>query len=208
LNNYQIKVLAAILMLVDHVGAIFFPTVGIFRVIGRFSFPLFIVLLVDGEQYTHNFRQYCLRLLVLGIASQPIFGLLFPLSGWNILFTLLLGLFCLRLVRLFPRWQLLIWVLGSILAQVLSLEYGAYGLVAIALIHSLRTSIIWLAGWIALHLGLLIFIPNFSNLQFLTVLAPLLLRFANHQPGKKARWFYLFYPLHLLILWLLSNSWL
>lgn len=202
LNNYQIKVLAAILMLVDHIGMVFFPSIALFRVIGRFSFPLFILLLVDGEKYTRNFGRYGLRLFVLGIISQPIFVLLSP-GKWNILFTLLLGLLCLRLARVFPRSQLLVWLIGGTIAQILQVDYGAYGIVAIALIGSLRASIIWWMGWIALHLGILIIIPNFATFQFPAIFAPLLLSLANHQPGQKARWFYAFYPLHLLALWLL-----
>lgn len=202
LNNYQIKLLAAVLMLVDHIGAVFFPGIAWFRIVGRFSFPLFILLVVEGEEYTHNFGQYCLRLLLLGILSQPIFWLLFRSSQWNILFVLLLGLLCLRLVRLFPQWPLLIWLVGGVIAQLLHLEYRAYGIVAIALIHCFRVSATWWAGWVALHLSLLIIVPGFAVLQFPAILAPFLLYFTNHQHGKKARWFYLFYPLHLLALWL------
>lgn len=205
LNNYQIKWLAAILMLVDHGGVVFFPGIAIFRILGRFSFPLFILLLVDGERHTRDAGQYGLRLLLLGIVSQPIYQLLFRSTQWNILFILLLGLICLRLVRRFPSAQLLIWLGGGMIAQLLHLEYRAYGIVAIALIHSFRSSAVWWAGWIGLHLSLLILTPNFAPFQLPALFAPLLLSLANHQPGPKARWFYLFYPLHLFGLWLLRQ---
>lgn len=202
LNNYQIKLLAAVLMLVDHIGVVFFPGIVLFRILGRFSFPLFILLLVEGEKHTRNFGQYCLRLLLLGILSQLIYRLLFSVNQWNILFTLLLGLLGLRLVRVFPRWQLLIWLAGGSIAQLLHLEYRAYGIVAIALIRSFRASVTWWAGWIGLHLSLLVVHLGFTTLQLFAIFAPLLLGFANHQRGQKARWFYLFYPLHLFCLWL------
>ncbi|MGI0486744.1 TraX family protein [Pantanalinema rosaneae CENA516] len=206
LNNYKIKLLAAILMLVDHIGAVFFPGIVIFRIIGRFSFPLFILLLVDGEKHTHHFGQYCLRLLILGILSQPIVWLLFLATHWNILFTLLLGLLGLRLVRIFPEWRLIIWLIGSAIAQLLNLEYGAYGIVAIALIHNFRMSVIWWAGWIGLHLGLLLIYPNFAIAQLPAIFVPFVLEVANHRRGQKARWFYLFYPLHLFGLWLIHQA--
>jgi len=206
LNNYQIKLLAALLMLVDHIGSVFFPAIPLFRIVGRFSFPLFILLLVEGEKHTRNFGQYCLRLLLLGIFSQPIFRLLFNSSRWNILFILLLGLLCLRLVRLFPRWRLLIWIVGAAIAQLLNLEYQTYGIAAIALIHSFRMSVIWWIGWIGLHLSLLLLAPGFAYFQFPATFAPFLLRLANYQRGQKARWFYLFYPLHLFALWLLHQA--
>ncbi len=203
LNNYQIKLLAAILMLVDHIGVVFLPNIAIFRILGRFSFPLFMLLLVDGEKHTRNVGQYGLRLLLLGILSQPIYWLLFQSTQWNILFSLLLGLICLRLVRIFPQWRLLIWLGGGMIAQFLPIEYRAYGIVAIALIQSFRLSVIWLAGWIGLHLSLLILTPSFAPFQLPAIFVPFLLQIANHQPGQKARWFYLFYPSHLFALWLL-----
>lgn len=192
-------------MLIDHIGATFFPSIAIFRIIGRFSFPLFILLLVDGEQHTRNFGQYCLRLLLLGMLSQPIFWFLFHRLQWNILFALLLGLVCLRLVRRFPQWQLLIWLIGGAIAQLMLLEYRAYGIIAIALTHSFRSSALWWAGWIGLHLGLLMIDPGFATLQFPAVFAPFLFYLANRRQGQNARWFYLFYPLHLFILWLLQQ---
>lgn len=203
MTNYHLKLLAAILMLVDHVGVIFFPSIIGFRILGRFSFPLFILLLIEGEKYTRNFGQYCLRLLLLGIISQPIFQVLFQATRWNILFTLLVGLLCLRLVRVFPQWQLLIWLVGATTAQLLGFEYGAYGVVAIALLRTLQDTLVWWSGWTGLHLSLFWLNPVFASFQLPTIFAPLLLRLANHQRGLKARWFYLFYPLHLFALWLL-----
>lgn len=205
LNNYEIKLLAAITMLIDHIGAVFFPGIAIFRIIGRISFPLFVVLLVDGEKYTRNARQYGLRLLLLGLVSQPIYQLLFETTQRNILFLLLVGLLCLRLVRRFPKWQLVIWVAGGAIAQFLDLEYGAYGIGLITLIRHFHTSLIWWAGWIGLHLGYLLIAPGLAASQFPAIFAPLLLYVANHQRGPKARWFYLFYPLHLLLLWLVHR---
>lgn len=208
LNNYQLKILAAGLMVVDHVGLLFFPDVALFRIIGRFSFPLFILLLVDGERHTRHLGRYCLRLLLFGMISQPIIELLFPSASWNILFILLLGLICLRLVRRFPHWQLVIWLVVAGIAQSLNLDYGAYGIGAIALIRSLQPSLIWWAGWIALHLSLFILEPDFAPLQAPAMAAPFLLFAANHQPGRKARWFYWFYPLHWLTLWAIEWLWM
>lgn len=200
-------------MLVDHIGVVFFPGLIVLRILGRFSFPIFILLLIEGEKYTRNFWQYCLRLLLLGIVSQPIFQILFSATRLNILFTLLLGLLCLRLVRVFPRWQLLIWLIGAIVAQRLDFEYGAYGLVAIALLRTLHDNLVWWSGWIALHLSLFLLNPGFASFQLFAIFSPLILRSANHQRGAKARWFYLFYPVHLFVLWLVrlvseDPSWL
>jgi TraX protein len=205
LNNYQIKLLAAILMLVDHIGVVFFPSVAVFRILGRFSFPLFVWLLVEGEKYTRNFEQYCIRLMILGIISQPIYQLLFNSTRWNILFMLLLGLACLRLVRVFPKWQLLIWLVAATIAQFSPLEYQGYGVLAIALISNFRINARSWIGWIGLHVGYVVLDPGFGLFQLPAIFSPLLLQLADRQQGQKARWFYLFYPSHLLILWLLRQ---
>lgn len=202
LSNYRVKLLAALLMVVDHIGVVFFPEVLELRVIGRLSFPLFCWLLVQGEKYTKNFRQYAIRLLALGIISQPIFQLLFQVQSLNILFTLLVGLGCLRAARQAPRYRALSWIGGGILAQVTGVEYGAYGVGAIALIKQFQPhKIWWWASWVLLHLILLLAQPSFGQFQLPAVAAPLVLLMVNHQPGAKARWFYLFYPAHLLVIY-------
>lgn len=206
LNNYQIKLLAAILMVIDHIGAVFFPENILFRFIGRYSFPLFIFLLTQGEKHTRSFAQYAVRLLLLGLISQPIYQMVFNSTQRNILFTLFLGLLCLRLVRHFPRWYLLVWLVGGAIAQGFALEYGAYGIVAIALIQRYRDSPPWWIGWAGLHLSLFFLEPDFSGFQFPAILSPLVIRLANYQQGQKARWFYLFYPVHLFVLWLLQSA--
>ena len=176
LNNYQIKILAALFMVCDHVGAVFFPNIGLFRDIGRLSFPLFAWLLTQGERYTRNFKQYLLRLVFLGLISQPLYLLalsgtklntlftvflglinqplyLLALSGTrlNILFTLFLGLITLRLSRQFAQFQYLIWGLGIVAAELLQVEYGAYGIAAICWVSAFRPNLVWCAVWIGIQ---------------------------------------------------------
>jgi TraX protein len=205
LNNYQLKLLAAIFMVIDHVGAVFFPDVVVLRVVGRLSFPIFIWLLVEGERHTRNFEQYCIRLLLLGIISQPIYQILFASTRWNILFMLLLGLVCLRLVRVFPRWQIPVWLLAATIAQFSPIEYQGYGVLAIAIISNFKSNVLSWVGWIGMHIGLLIFDPGFGLFQLPAIAAPLILERADRHQGRKARWFYLFYPTHLVILWLIRT---
>lgn len=82
LNTDFLKLLAAIIMLIDHIGAVLFPEIIILRIIGRISFPLFAYCLVVGFQYTSNIKKYALRLLLFSIVSQPIYVLVFNYS-WS-----------------------------------------------------------------------------------------------------------------------------
>jgi hypothetical protein len=199
LTNYQIKLLAALFMVIDHIGAVLLPDVAELRIIGRLSFPLFCWLLVQGEAHTRNVYRYGRRLLLWGIISQPIYQLTFELAWWedfNILFTLLIGLVCLRSARASPDLELPIWLAGGLVAEVIRVNYGIYGIALIALIAHFKPNQLWWTAWIALHLLTLVAWGD----QVVAGASPIFFLLANHQPGAKARWFYLFYPGHLLML--------
>ena len=50
-----LKLIALACMIVDHVGAVFFPGAMEWRVLGRTAFPLYIWCAVVGCCYTRNF---------------------------------------------------------------------------------------------------------------------------------------------------------
>ena len=61
LSGNALKIIAAVAMLIDHVGIMFFPTVAIYRIIGRLSFPIFAFMIVEGYFHTKNLKKYVLR---------------------------------------------------------------------------------------------------------------------------------------------------
>ena len=54
LTNNQLKIIAMITMLIDHIGIVLFPQIKIFRIIGRFAFPIFAYMLAEGCTNTKN----------------------------------------------------------------------------------------------------------------------------------------------------------
>ena len=90
-------------MLIDHIGAVFFPQVMILRFIGRLAFPIYAFLLVQGYQHTANtprYQKYVGRMLLFAAISEISFDLCFYktpiyLGYQNVYFTLLLGLLAL-----------------------------------------------------------------------------------------------------------------
>ena len=87
ISGSTLKIIAMITMLIDHIGAtVVFQAVGrtpdnfdalgharmtgmvvfyyVLRGIGRLAFPIFIFLLLEGFQHTHNRFQYAGRLLL------------------------------------------------------------------------------------------------------------------------------------------------
>jgi hypothetical protein len=70
LNGNTLKLLAAALMFVDHLGMIFFPKVAILRAIGRLSMPIFAFMIAEGCKYTKNKWKHFFLLFGLGAACQ------------------------------------------------------------------------------------------------------------------------------------------
>ena len=106
LSAAALKYLAALFMLVDHIGMVF-PTMltelglptwadGLPRLIGRLAFPIFCFLAVEGFLHTHNVKGYLGRLLLFGLLSEVPFDLAFFRTPFapqhqNVYWTLALG---------------------------------------------------------------------------------------------------------------------
>ena len=73
LSGSAIKIIAIVAMLIDHIGAVFFPQYRVLRCIGRIAFPIYAYCLAAGCIYTHDMRRYVLRLFVLSLLAQPIY---------------------------------------------------------------------------------------------------------------------------------------
>lgn len=92
LTNNQLKIIAAIIMVIDHVGMIFFPMNKMWRVIGRLAFPIFAFCMVEGWFHTRSKLKYILTLTVFGLVSEIPYdlatkGVIFSTSGQNIMWT-------------------------------------------------------------------------------------------------------------------------
>ncbi|MGB3495533.1 MAG: TraX family protein [Elainellaceae cyanobacterium] len=215
MDQFQFKLLAALLMVIDHVGYVFFPDDSLWRVLGRLSFPLFAWLLVQGERYTRNILRYLRRLLILAVITQPFYMALFEVRQFNVLVTLAIGLSMIRLARKYSALRYLVWAVGVAIAFIVPMDAGTYGLGVILLMGMWQPSmnklqtLRWWSFWLALH-GLYVIALDFSNpIQLWAAVTPLILYAANGQRGIRGRWFYGFYPGHIVVLlglkWLLSS---
>jgi len=203
-----IKIVAVITM-IDHIGASFFPQVIILRVIGRIAFPIFAYCIVVGCLYTRDIRKYLLRLLVFAIISQPVYVLnvFGRFEYWfylNIMFTLLFGAFAVySLMDFRRRWWLLLPCIAA--CVFLHLEYGTYGIILIVAFYMLREKL-WLS---AVVLTLILALPAIRfvngviklNYQGFAVLAaPFIYARTDTKLRLNKYFFYVFYPAHLWVI--------
>ena len=93
LNRDVIKYIAMLTMLLNHIAHMFL-TPGtvlyeVFEDVGHFTAPVMCFFLVEGYHYTRSKVKYGQRLLVFAIISQIPYGLAFRYGNLNMIYTLL-----------------------------------------------------------------------------------------------------------------------
>lgn len=138
MNISQIKIIAVLTMVIDHIGLFFFPDIELMRLIGRLAFPLFAWLIANGAYHTRDIKKYIGRLLLLAVISQVPFAVAngfidTPLVYLNVVFTLVLGLAAIYVHKTYnnPILSIAAAVLSLILAYALNTDYGAFGVLMI-----------------------------------------------------------------------------
>jgi len=209
-------------MVIDHIGAVFFPDLFIFRIIGRLSLPIFAMRICDGYRYTKNFNSYLFRIFVIAVISQPLFyialGYETMFETLNICFTLLLGLISIHIIEKLREMKIhilffyLILTLMIISFFLIPVSYGAYGLLMILIVYYFRND--FTKFFISFSAVSFTFVPFMGNIiQFIPLfIFPILFSLEDNKflnidmkiiGFKYAH--YLFYPLHLLLLLIIKN---
>ena len=196
-----IQCVAALTMLMDHIGAVFFPSVIGFRAIGRLSFPLFAFGIAQGVTYTSDFRKYFARILIAAAVSQPIYMKLFELSQLNPLFMLAWGAAALHFWKKERKAFAGILLLGSAFVD---MSYGWYGVWMIFFFgfYSMKDSLCFYGQVL---ITVLYGLTKGAWVQILALFSFSFLdgkwRIAALSKKLPRYFFYVFYPLHLLVLW-------
>jgi len=201
-------------------GFMSYDTYNYLRIIGRIAFPIFCYLIVEGFFYTKNVFNYITRLFLFGFISQVPFslmskGIVMDFSNTNVYFTLCIGLItitCLNYCKKyyknhtisFPIFLLIntvIVICSTSFADTLGTDYAGYGICIIIIFYLLR------GKYIFILLGILFTTLIFSSkmeLYCLIALVPITLH--NHKKGPSLKYFfYLYYPLHMLVLYFISS---
>lgn len=216
MSSFIIKIIALIAMTFDHTGKILLDNNLLLTTIGRIAFPLFAFQIIEGFYHTKNLKKYLLRLFLVALIAEVPFYFLF--KGLDTIFTLIAGL----LIIIFYRktndnadkfFLISIIILFGIILQLLLFDYGLFGILLIFILYlfrdsKLKRSIFFM---ILLLFKYLFFFYTTSNilitvLYFLGTASSLfIINNYNHKQGKNIKYlFYIYYPLHLYILLLLS----
>ena len=216
LSQEALKLIACLCMLADHIGAVFVPGYTL-RIIGRIAFPIFCFLLVEGAAHTRSPKRYILRLAAGAVLAELPFDLLFygriTWAHQNVMLTLLIGLAMVLWARKRGRW-LLPFCVCFFAAELAGSDYGGWGVALIALFmvtaENKREILLQMVGmclifWLMDSASVRVFGLSVSIQMFgvLSILPIWLYSGKKWTSGKAVQWgFYLFYPVHLLILYL------
>jgi hypothetical protein len=201
-GEFMLELIAMLSMLIDHTGYLFFSEYPIFRIIGRIAFPLYMYGVFVGYQHTSSIKKYYIRLVSLALLSQIPYTLAFNTFKPNAIFTILAALLVLTILDKFKYYlSIPLIILISIVAE-FYLEYGVYGILMIIVFKYAPKK--WLLlPFIAINL-VWYYVLDHYYLQLYSILCIIILSFQTSMPNIKInRTFYrLFYPVHLLILWI------
>ena len=233
LTSGQLKMIAMGTMFIDHAAAaIIFGSglnemsplvenIGIaMRLVGRMAFPLYAFLLVQGFLWTRDWSRYVTRMSVFALISEIPFNLMVAGEIWysraqNTIVTLLIGLICMKMLEAVSENKsgfggkilgisLAVWTVAAAMfaAELLRTDYGALGVLLIVVLFTFRhrPSELVVAGCLATAL-----IYGFSMEVLFAWIAFFFISRYNGERGRKLGLMpYVFYPVHLLVVWLVG----
>ncbi len=92
LSNNGLKIIACVIMVIDHVGVLIFPEVIAFRVIGRIGFPIFAFLIAEGARHTKNKLRHVLVMAGFAAVIQIVYYIAIGSLEMSVLVTFTLSL--------------------------------------------------------------------------------------------------------------------
>ncbi|SHL98664.1 TraX protein [Anaerosporobacter mobilis DSM 15930] len=221
MSVFALKILAILAMSLDHIAAVFLSPINmpylLMRGFGRIAFPIFCFLIVEGYYHTRDVKKYMIRLAGFALVSEIPFDLCFYQKPFywqhqNVFFTLALGLITIYAIDEIKKrfstsyikalvLQFAVIILAMTTAWFLSTDYSMLGILIIIAFYVGRGNIIQIAISICI---VTLYLGNTFQLYSLLALIPIYLY--NGKKGPSMRYvFYVFYPAHMLILYVMSS---
>lgn len=203
-----LKFIAIISMVIDHIGYALFSNDLIMRSIGRIAFPIFTYCAMIGYFKTKDLKKYILRLFILGIISQPFYTILFNTYNPNIMFTILLEVL---LYYTFDNKKWFYLPFFVILSFLFKVDYAVTYLFLVPIFYYFRSNkFIMFLAYITFYFNYAIsnyiYINNIPSCIDACAVFALPFILINTKTNIKINkyFFYFFYPIHLLIIFLIK----
>jgi len=230
LSGNALKIIAASLMLTDHIGYILFPQYKIFRIIGRMSFPVFAFMIAEGCYHTRNKLKYFLTVFCLAVACQVVYYFFNDSLDMGVLVTFSLSILMVYSLEYFKEKLLtpdISWsnklaafevfafvvVFVYILNIYLNIDYGFWGCITPVFSSAFRRTkrnpadLLKKLDCLPVHvfmtgISLVILSVAIGGIQFYCLLSlPLILMYSGRKGKTNLKtFFYVFYPVHLAAL--------
>lgn len=221
----ELKYIAIIAMFIDHFAYIFVPcdsfAYGIMRFIGRFTIPVMCYFICEGYHYTKNLRKYYIRMIIFAVISHfaysyGFYGTFFSFTQSSVIATLTLCLLSVNIVntkKLSIAYKLPLIAIAAFFADkcdwgmtaivfTLSFEFARGDKKKQCIAYSIAATWYCLPVIEYLIKGQFdIFAANWYKFGLYIPGIVIMLYNGKRGGGKISKWvFYVFYPLHLLIL--------
>ena len=223
-NRNQLKYIAIIAMIIDHIGYFFIPITNpigfLSRFIGRLTAPIMCYFLAEGFFYTSSKLKYGIRLFIFSIISQIAFYCAVRTMKFNMIFNLFICFLMLlsyeKIENKFVKWTVILFLIylsyfcdWGIIAPLYVLFFyifrnkkgkqinSFYIITTLLIIKDIIYCVIMGLYWYSRlwKLGLFLFIPVICKYNG-----------ENGKNNKFNKWFfYIFYPLQFFIFALIKE---
>lgn len=226
MSSFALHIIAMIFMLCDHMWATILDYEWL-TCLGRIAFPIFAFLITEGYIHTSNINKYIKRMMIFAIITEIPFNLMVSASPiypfhQNVLWTFVISLLTLKYLN-FDNTKnifksILIIILAIIIATITMCDYFGAGVMMVVGFYIFRKSkLLQLLMMIYVNMILIqgysypIDIAGYTYYfpqQGFALLSLIFIWLYNGKQGYHAKWFkifcYAFYPLHMLILYILT----
>lgn len=220
LSGNFLKILALVAMTCDHVGSQLLPQFPVLRIIGRLSFPIFAYMIAEGCTYTKDRKRYLLTMAGLGLLCQIVYLITAKSLYMCVLVTFSMSIVLCYLVEGI-KWRTdmrdwlflflgfdVVWFLCEVLPGWLPqtdfrIDYGIWGVLLPVFVYYGSTK---KEKLLLFTVGLVILALAQGDIQWFGLAAvPLMALYSGHRGKRKLkRLFYIYYPLHLVVIYLIS----
>ena len=221
----DLKYIAIIAMLIDHIAYLFVRepiTYCCMRFIGRTTAPVMCFFISEGYHHTQNLNKYFQRMGVFAIISHFTFAYCFDSGKSSIITTLFLSLFAVHIVntdKIKKEYVLPVILFVSTVAKhcdwgseaviyTLAFELARDNRKNQLIAYGLTASIFKICPLILATMHDISYFPTHWYRLGILIPIPLLMMYNGEKGGGKyTKWvFYVFYPMHLLILGVIHHA--